>query len=836
MTNEPVQVVVNPGETRRPRKPPTPNGNGHDFFKDDDEGFRQHRDRLADTLTSLLAELEHGPAQQEFGGLGHIKVVLSERGIAKSHRPQSALFRAKRAPHVATDHIGEPIFAVTPHSLREIIADVRAAEIDVALKFDKRTETYVPNPSRKRCEVGAIADVALWSPADKRAFSAEDGAAWLAQSGTGGSYMVEMFPALPAQNNAELAIAQQRSRDELHAALQTLSAVETPVKRDALMTGLRVVPPVEQTLTARAGENPPTKRPPTKPLDAHAPSPARMHEQVLNRIARNPLVREILLPPVVRSADVSHSLEGGEAPAALLSGAFTDGQGKVGVIDGGIGGPINNWVVERWGQLADHDQDLSHGTFITGLLVAGSALNPYLPPTPTGCRVYDIDVLPRDAGGSSQLFASYYPNGVPDFMDEVEDAVETYREEHGVRVFNFSMNVLTPNRAAYGYTSRRLDEIARRLDVIFVVSAGNLSLAERRPEWDLDPARALADLTGDTVGFVGEPGQSIYNASVSALNPPGLEYQQPYALARYSRRGPGVRGATKPDFAQVGGSGTPTESKGHNLWSVTEAGTLQSSAGSSYAAPLVARQIADLDAAVEGNLTRETLLALTVHHATQPPIMRHKTIAPAARDLVGFGIPATAEEMLEGDDSHITIVIHNVLRLGEDAKFEFTWPESLVTPDGKCRGYARLTLVTQPRVSYQHGDERIRINVDAGLRQMQADGGFRNRLDPILGKTLPAHATERELLKEALKWQVVRGYEFRAPKGRGPSTTWQFVVEYLTRADEQFPDAGVPFAAVLTIGDLDGKAPVFQEMRQAIANVGLRTADIRTQIQPRAQI
>lgn len=830
MTNEPVQLILNPAQTRRDRTPPTLNGNGTDFFEGNDAGFSEHRDRLAATLTSLVDELESGSAFTEFGGLGHLKVTVRERGIAKSHRPQRALFRPKRAPHVATDHIGEPIFAVTPQSLREIIAQVRRAETDVPLKLNNKTGELVPNPSRRRCEVGAIAKVTLWSPVDKRAFSAKDGAAWLAQSGTGGAYLIETFATPTAAWNGQLTSAHHQSREQLARALTTLAVEQTPVKRDALTAGMRVM---EADVVKLAAAEPVVTR--AGAVLGTVSADAGAHEAALNRIAANPLVRQITLPPIIVSADVSHGTEVREIPTGLFDQVDSDGFGKVGVIDGGIGGPANSWVVERWGQLADHDQDVSHGTFISGLLYAAGTFNPYLSQIPLGCRIYDIDVLPKDAGVTSRLFDTYYPDGIPAFMDEVEDAVETYRDEHGVRVFNFSMNILSPTRAAYGYTSRRLDEIARRHDVIFVVSAGNLTIADRRPEWHLDPARALADLTGDTVGFLGEPGQSIYNASVSALNPPGLEYQQPYALARYSRRGPGVRGATKPDFAHVGGSGTETEDKGTNLWSVTESGTLMSSAGTSYAAPLVARQIADLDAAVDGNLSRETLLALTVHHARQPEIMRHKTIAPAAKDLIGFGVPATAQEMLEGDDSQITIVLHSVLRPGEDAKFEFTWPESLVTGN-KCRGYARLTLVTQPTISYEHGDERIRINVDPSLRQMQKDGGFRNQLDPVLGKTLPPHPTERELLKEAMKWQVVRSYEFRAPKGRGPSTTWQFVVEYLTRADEDFPDNGVPFAAVLTIGDLEGEAPVFQEMRQALASIGLRTADIRTQVQPRAQI
>ena len=65
------------------------------------------------------------------------------------------------------------------------------------------------------------------------------------------------------------------------------------------------------------------------------------------------------------------------------------------------------------------------------------------------------------------------------------------------------------------------------------------------------------------------------------------------------------------------------------------------------------------------------------------------------------------------------------------------------------------------------------------------------------------------------------------PKGRGTSSNWRLVINYLTRANEQLPAEGVPFSVLLTISDPDKESPVFQEMRQSLQAHGIQTADIR---------
>ena len=61
-------------------------------------------------------------------------------------------------------------------------------------------------------------------------------------------------------------------------------------------------------------------------------------------------------------------------------------------------------------------------------------------------------------------------------------------------------------------------------------------------------------------------------------------------------------------------------------------------------------------------------------------------------------------------------------------------------------------------------------------------------------------------------------------------------MEYLTRSDETMPPEGVPFTAVLTIEDLTGDKPIFNEMRQSLQALGVQVSDIRTAARVTARV
>jgi hypothetical protein len=232
-------------------------------------------------------------------------------------------------------------------------------------------------------------------------------------------------------------------------------------------------------------------------------------------------------------------------------------------------------------------------------------------------------------------------------------------------------------------------------------------------------------------------------------------------------------------------------------------------------------------------VSRETLIGLLLHHAQMPEMLRSKALQGIARHLVGFGMPPSAQQILEGSDHQITLVLASRLRKDQQIAFNFSWPPSLVGPGGKCRGSARLTLISTPPLDPRFGSEFVRVNVDATLQQEDLDKEgklhWKKRIDPVyLPGKAEAPVVEAEQIEHGLKWSPVKAFARTMRQGVGKSSNWRLFIDYVTRANQEMPANGVPFTALLTISDPKGELPVFNEMRQALNALGVQIEDIRT--------
>ncbi len=489
----------------------------------------------------------------------------------------------------------------------------------------------------------------------------------------------------------------------------------------------------------------------------------------------------------------------------------------------------------RFDFLDESDCNANHGTKVGALIAAGQSMNSVgVVAEPSGCMLYDAALYPTGS------FHATYPRGFTDFLDEVEQAVIEARDTFGIRIFNLSINAkaaVEPYR--YSIYAARLDTIADRNGVVFVNSAGNLPPQEARSPWQKKPVDVVAYFASRTSSdTIMKPAESVRNLSVGALNPPGTPHLED-APTIYTRRGPGLQVGVKPDLAAYGGAGVP---RGQNtgLNSVDANGRSIPLLGTSYAAPLVARTLAGLDAMTHGGLETEALKAMLLHTATMPyPLTRRGIKNGLDRQFAGFGMPVSAQEMIETGDHQITLVFQSRLTIGERRpailRFPFAWPASLVDPStGACSGRAKMTLVFGPPLDPAFGAEFVRINLEASLRQREAkqDAGkppsYVNKIAP---KYLPNAAglglSERALITHGLKWWPNKKYETKF-NGVGQSSEWRLEVTSLVRAEATFPAEGVPFAIILTIEDSDGTRPVFQEMRQALQASVANAVDIRT--------
>lgn len=806
MASGPVQLVMNPNWFRQEREPRVGGGSGKDFYRGDARGFAEHRATIA---ASMRAILRRNLTQERI----NVTIRMRPDALAKSHRPFGSLFTPRRASHVGTGNYGELVFALTPTNLEKVIDLVESAEVEERWK-PNAMGTPIYSPSLARTEVSAMQDVREWQPANERGYTLEEAESWLAMDATAKA-RVELFD-LPDSETLRLAsLSEIRSLAPLTHGPSAWFNIVQPV--DA------IAHTIQQALEAT-----------TPATDiVRLPLKSRIFREALAQFEASAVVKQVRLEDRLPETDDELPTPAVAPSDSTSIESTATSRPVVGVIDGGIlGAPFENssWVAGRANFLANNDRDLrlvNHGTEIASLVAIGSKLNPQLLPPEEDCRVYDLNLFPTPSS-----YENYY-GSLEDYLDEVRASVARAKDESGTRIFNLSYNLRrAPGATSYSLAAQGLDRIALDLDVIFVISAGNLTADEERDEWPPSSSEVGNMLARHSVpDGLFAPAESLANVSVGATNPPGLPRGIEGAPTPYTRRSVRIPSATKPDFAAPGGGRFEGSKTRTGLTAIDAFGTMRDVKGTSFAAPIVARYLASLDAAIAGYTSREMIIALASHSASLPQVLLAKELVDIAPSFVGRGILPTVKETLDGASYRMTIVISDTILPGKNVQFPFRWPDSLVSNDGKCRGLLKLTLVTQPIINYAHGAEMVRINLDGAVKQSDEDGKFEKR-------TQASHeffsgyryANERTLSTILGKWCLVKHYAARMPKGRGKSPDWHLDIDYLTRAAEPFPRDGVRFTAILTIEDMEKQAPVYDEMRASLSHLGVTLSDLRTAV------
>jgi len=802
MPHNPLQVVLNANDFQViPDR--QVGGAVKDFYQGRDSAFAEHRDRLLLDLDQIDRRL----GRSDRTAPEYVHVILHKDAWAKTKRPTSTVLPPGHVPIVGGSSLGDMIVEITPENIGKIRNSVGSAETTVPLAPDKKTGELKPKPSKARGEVGAIQSLRPHGAADRRNFSAQDAVKWLTDPRTGGMYVVETFVDPRAGKFVATSASRARAASALISLVNQLQQLPLPLNVEDTGERWESVRLILVRLDS---------------LDPHA------HEILLRFLDEQPIVRRISLPPILA---IEHVAPGPASTSSARVPPPTDDTNYpvVGIIDTGVApvSMLTSWCAGRTNFLMGAVQDYSHGTFIAGLTSAAHVLNPHPLFDEIPCKFFDLGLHPTQA----DTYEDYYSRGFIDFLEQLDAEIPAAREA-GARVFNMSLSVERQvSDDGYGDYAALLDEIADRHDVLFVLPSGNLMPAEWRPAWPqpegVAPMLASYRYAGRDRLF--QPAESVRSVSVGALDPPGVVTE--LCPTVYTRRGPSTALGMKPDVVHVGGQGGATP----NLFSINPAGQVSSGGGTSYASPMAAKTLAALDHLIEGEVDRETLVGLLIHHSDIPQKLKHPKVAGFAHDFVGHGLPSQALDMLETGDHGITLAFVGILQASRQLEFPLTWPASLVSASGACRGRIRATLAYRAPTHSQFGAEYVRVNLDVHLRQEQIDPetgeiGWKGQLKAE-GKIY-----ERNLIAHGHKWWPIKRYDEIMKKGRGSSSQWRLVVDSLCRTDTEFPSEGIPFTVLLTIEDPKLEAPVFDELRQALRASGAQIADIRTaqRVRPRS--
>jgi hypothetical protein len=313
-------------------------------------------------------------------------------------------------------------------------------------------------------------------------------------------------------------------------------------------------------------------------------------------------------------------------------------------------GPYRRGTYQHPDAPAAHVGD--HGSLVASRVVFGDLdFAAGLQPRPTAaCRFLDVMVA-KDA------------HAVEDkaIAPALEAVVATYPD---VRVFNMSFGEVLP-MGSYSEIERRerlllvqdLDNFVFARDVVVVIAAGNspkgTTPANTYPLHIDEPAWQLGAWPS---GF----NSLTCGATVEALHPDGL-VKTPGWPSPFSRVGPGVSAAPMPEYGASGGNladdWTWRESLG--VWGCTADGVWEDRAGTSFAAPLLAREVALAFQQLQrfcppgGRPFGTTVKAFLAVTATRPPFP--PPVAKLADRTIGRGRASAARLLLPVPQSAVFV-------------------------------------------------------------------------------------------------------------------------------------------------------------------------------------
>ena len=244
-------------------------------------------------------------------------------------------------------------------------------------------------------------------------------------------------------------------------------------------------------------------------------------------------------------------------------------------------------------------------------------------------------------------------------QNQVEEAVTYFAGQYGCRVFNLTYG--DPNKPFQGRRltglAVTLDALAREHDVLFVVPTGNLR-RDDVAQWHsayprylqqkdsplIDPAPALNALAVGSLARYDQSRQSVRHPRDPAYRPVARSNQP----SPFTRAGPSVGGATKPDLVDYGGNySTDVRSRHLGQQGLGELSTSREFAsgrpfaedvGTSFAAPHVAHAAAMLTMEFP-DASSDLCRALLACHAELPDACAGMFPDDSAlRNVVGYGL------------------------------------------------------------------------------------------------------------------------------------------------------------------------------------------------------
>lgn len=482
-------------------------------------------------------------------------------------------------------------------------------------------------------------------------------------------------------------------------------------------------------------------------------------------------------------------------------GVVIDNLPIVTVLDTGVSFPKNleALIVQHWTDGVSLGGDAEHGTKVAGRVAFRYICN-QLPGT---------KVLPRTRIIDCNIMDGNVPVNV--FINRIQNAVNTFCNIS--KIFNLSANASSPiegdEMSILGY---ELDVLQLKQNVQFIVSAGNHQL------WGTESC--LEDILDDDDSRVSAPADSMLSIAVGAIS--GATHPNCLSslndITSYSRRGPGFNGFSKPDITAYGGSisciaGSVSVPEDNYSLLLDKNGKLTPDAGTSFTAPVVAGDIAEVLSIVPG---QDILLSKALLYHNTRPVWDEDSISDEelnyAHNLYGRGV-SCVDESKYSSPSRVTFVRTGTLNKVTKERVTIYMPEILAAQVGRNVAKVSVTCVSMPPVDRTKGTEYLGAYIRASLKKSSPDG----RLKPV----------QQDFKEGRQKWDIC--HQFTKLFSRFDAGDWQIWLELFSRWDEENID--VSYALVVTIEDVSNTLDVYSEVEALNRYRAINTLRLRVDSQ-----
>ncbi|MDO4641712.1 MAG: S8 family peptidase [Neisseria sp.] len=419
--------------------------------------------------------------------------------------------------------------------------------------------------------------------------------------------------------------------------------------------------------------------------------------------------------------------------------------------------------------------DYKHGTAVSSLIVDGPSLNKNLD---DGCGRFQV----RHFGVSlNKGFNSF------NIIRQIKEIVS---QNTDIKVWNLSLGSNDEIKDNFiSVEGAVLDEIQFEHDIIFVVAGTNGKINNEQRSKIGSPADSLNSLIVNSVDFEGNP-------------------------VTYSRQGIVLSFFTKPDVAYYGGGNG-------QFINVCEPLGVAKVAGTSYAAPLVARKLAYLIYIM--GLSREEAKALLIDSVIS--WNDHKSLKEKV--LIGHGIlPIKIEDILSTPDDEIKFIISDTSKKYDSYNYKFPVPIF----KNKYPYIAKATICYFPKCSRNQGVDYTNTELNIQFGRLKGVGRLKEKKIVPINKDkqhsddAPSYIIEDAARKIFGKWDNVKNIRERfTPRKQAKSIlnednpNWGMSIKAIERLHKR-DGQGIRFGVVVTLKEINGVNRIEDFIEQALLN------------------